>query len=152
MYFLLIATCPLKTPHIPSSYSNEQTTKEAKAINNSYIYIHISCKCDTNRAGHFTLDVHASRPVACNTYWYQLDVISHPCLTNSTREPSKQGHGYWITPATWNRRQRVQYTHQIYSWYSSSERTGVLSSLEAITKSLITAVVTRLQCRCRSFD
>ena len=23
------------------------------------------CKCDTNRAGHFTLDAHASRPVAC---------------------------------------------------------------------------------------
>ena len=29
------------------------------------MYIHISCKCDTNRAGHFTLDAHASRPVAC---------------------------------------------------------------------------------------
>ena len=65
LYFLLIATCPLKTPHIPSSYSNEQTTKETKAISNSYIYIYISCKCDTNRAGHFTLDAHASRPVAC---------------------------------------------------------------------------------------
>ena len=33
---------PTKTPHIPSSYSNEQTTKETKAINNSYIYIYIS--------------------------------------------------------------------------------------------------------------
>ena len=55
-------------PHIPSSYSNEQTTNETKAINNSYIYIHISCKCDTNRAGHFTLDAHASRPVACLLY------------------------------------------------------------------------------------
>ena len=38
----LDATCPLKTPHIPSSYSNEQTTKETKAINNSHIYIYIS--------------------------------------------------------------------------------------------------------------
>ena len=55
-----------------------------------------------------------------NTYWYQLDVISHPCLTSSTREPSKQGHGYWITPGTCNNRQRVQYTHQIYSCCSSS--------------------------------
>ena len=27
--------------------------------------INISCKCDTNRAGHFTLDAYASRPVAC---------------------------------------------------------------------------------------
>ena len=45
---------------------NKQKTK---AINNSYIYIHILCKCDTNRAGHFTLDAHASRPVACLVYW-----------------------------------------------------------------------------------
>ena len=29
------------------------------------VYINISCKCDTNRAGHFTLDAYASRPVAC---------------------------------------------------------------------------------------
>ena len=58
---------PHNTPHIPSRYNNEQTTKETKAINNSYIYIYIniSCKCDTNRAGHFTLDAYASRPVAC---------------------------------------------------------------------------------------
>ena len=58
---------PHNTPHIPSRYNNEQTTKQTKAINNSYIYINISCKCDTNRAGHFTLDAYASRPVAC--YW-----------------------------------------------------------------------------------
>ena len=56
---------PHNTPHIPSRYNNEQTTKQTKAINNSYIYINISCKCDTNRAGHFTLDAYASRPVAC---------------------------------------------------------------------------------------
>ena len=36
------SSCPLNTPHIPSNYSNEQTTKETKAINNSYIYIYIS--------------------------------------------------------------------------------------------------------------
>ena len=56
---------PHNTPNIPSRYNNEQTTKQTKAINNSYIYIYISCKCDTNRAGHFTLDACASRPVAC---------------------------------------------------------------------------------------
>ena len=59
---------PHNTPHIPSRYNNEQTTKQTKAINNSYIYINISCKCDTNRAGHFTLDAYASRPVACPIY------------------------------------------------------------------------------------
>ena len=53
---------PHNTPNIPSRYNNEQTTKQTKAINNSYIYI--SCKCDTNRAGHFTFDAYASRPVA----------------------------------------------------------------------------------------
>ena len=57
------ATCPHNTPHIPSCYNSEQTTKQTTVINNSYT--HISCKCDTNRAGHFTLDAHASRPVAC---------------------------------------------------------------------------------------
>ena len=60
---------PHNTPHIPSRYNNEQTTKQTKAINNSYIYINISCKCDTNRAGHFTLDAYASRPVACRWFW-----------------------------------------------------------------------------------
>ena len=55
---------PHNTPNIPSRYNNEQTTKQTKAINN-LIYIYISCKCDTNRAGHFTLDAYASKPVAC---------------------------------------------------------------------------------------
>ena len=59
---------PHNTPQIPSRYNNEQTTKQTKAINNSYIYINISCKCDTNRAGHFTLDAYASRPVACRMF------------------------------------------------------------------------------------
>ena len=56
---------PHNTPHIPSRYNNEQTTKQTKAIK-THIYINISCKCDTNRAGHFTLDACASRPVACS--------------------------------------------------------------------------------------
>ena len=59
------ATCPHNTPHISSCYNNEQTTKQTKAIK-KLIQTHISCKCDTNRAGHFTLDGHASRPVACS--------------------------------------------------------------------------------------
>ena len=60
---------PHITPHIPSRYNNEQTTKQTKAINNSYIHkYYISCKCDTNRAGHFTLDAYASRPVACGPF------------------------------------------------------------------------------------
>ena len=35
------ATCPHNTTHIPSCYNNEQTTKQTKAINNSYIYTHL---------------------------------------------------------------------------------------------------------------
>ena len=30
--------------------------------------MNISCKCDTNRVGHFTFDAYASRPVACQIY------------------------------------------------------------------------------------
>ena len=69
------------TPNIPSRYNNEQTTKQTKAINNSYIYI--SCKCDTNRAGHFTLDAYASRPVACSLLWRHngRDSVSNHQLT-----------------------------------------------------------------------
>ena len=59
---------PHNAPHIAWRYNYEQTTKQTKAINNSYIYINISCKCDTNRAGHLTLDAYASRPVACGTF------------------------------------------------------------------------------------
>ena len=66
---------PHNTPNIPSRYNNEQTTKQTKAINNSYIYIYISCKCDTNRAGHFTLDAYASRPVACRPLCLSLNVV-----------------------------------------------------------------------------
>ena len=66
---------PHNTPHRPSRYNNEQTTKQTKAINNSYIYIHISCKCDTNRAGHFTLDAYASRPVACILLFYNFGFV-----------------------------------------------------------------------------
>ena len=62
------------TTYIPSRYNNEQTTKQTKAINNSYIYINISCKCDTNRAGHLTLDAYASRPVACLLLIYYMHV------------------------------------------------------------------------------
>ena len=64
----LTPTLPLahwNTPHIPSCYNNEQTTQTTNKSFKQLIYIHISCKCDTNRAGHFTLDAHASRPVAC---------------------------------------------------------------------------------------
>ena len=76
-------------PHnTPSRYNNEQTTKQTKAINNSYIYIYISCKCDTNRAGHFTLDAYASRPVACwltvyvHQYiqWFHITLCWRHCI------------------------------------------------------------------------
>ena len=70
---------PHNTPNIPSRYNNEQTTKQTKAINNSYIYIYISCKCDTNRAGHFTFDAYASRPVACP--WSVLPFPFDLCLS-----------------------------------------------------------------------
>ena len=57
--------------HLPTQYTTHTITLQQwtnNKTNKSYkqlINIHISCKCDTNRAGHFTLDAHASRPVAC---------------------------------------------------------------------------------------
>ena len=42
---------------------NKQQNKQK--IQTTHIYINISCKCDTNRAGYFTLDAYASRPIAC---------------------------------------------------------------------------------------
>ena len=76
---VLSLACHLRhnTPNIPSRYNNEQTTKQTKAINNSYIYINISCKCDTNRAGHFTLDAYASRPVACWPMWHIIYMLTY---------------------------------------------------------------------------
>ena len=37
-----LVACPHNTPHIPSCYNDEQTTKQTRAINNSYWYIYIS--------------------------------------------------------------------------------------------------------------
>ena len=51
--------------HHQVTVMNKQQKKQRLYTTHIYIYIHISCKCDTNRAGHFTLDAHASRPVAC---------------------------------------------------------------------------------------
>ena len=91
---------PHNTPNIPSRYNNEQTTKQTKAINNSYIYIYISCKCDTNRAGHFTFDAYASRPVAwvfllhrrCSNYiiLYWTPVLMDWAKTTARREGNIQ--------------------------------------------------------------
>ena len=81
---------PHNAPHIAWRYNYEQTTKQTKVINNSYIYINISCKCDTNRAGHLTLDAYASRPVACCLY------LGRPPLA------SKSLPIYWFCGVTWN--------------------------------------------------
>ena len=50
------------------------------------IYIHISCKCDTNRAGHFTLGAHASRPVACLWQPVPISVCDVTCCCRHRQE------------------------------------------------------------------
>ena len=63
----------LQPCHLPTQYTTDTITLQLWTNNKTNIsykqllYIHISCKCDTNRAGHFTLDAHASRPVACHS-------------------------------------------------------------------------------------
>ena len=54
-------------------WTNNKTNKSYKQLIYIYIYINISCKCDTNRAGHLTLDAYASRPVAC--LYIMFDVL-----------------------------------------------------------------------------
>ena len=94
---------PHNTPNIPSRYNNEQTTKQTKAINNSYIYIYISCKCDTNRAGHFTLDAYASRPVACHIWICHLVQGARVLHLSSWRAPSVRTtcSGFHFTKGLW---------------------------------------------------
>ena len=46
----------------------------------AHIYIHISCKCDTNRARRFTLDAHASIHTLCLYYSSRVDLYSHQIL------------------------------------------------------------------------
>ena len=55
---------PGSLPGVPSLFHvpNGFTVKHKKSAK-------ILCQCDTNRAGHFTLDAHASRPVACPPQW-----------------------------------------------------------------------------------
>ena len=52
---------------------NKQQNKQK--LQTTHIYINISCKCDTNRAGHFTLDAYASRPVAWLFHWGRVTYI-----------------------------------------------------------------------------
>ena len=53
-------------------------------------HIYISCKCDTNRAEHFTLDAHASRPVACplDVQWCGHWSICHSHAGIAIRHPN----------------------------------------------------------------
>ena len=97
---------PHNTPNIPSRYNNEQTTKQTKAINNSYIYIYISCKCDTNRAGHFTLDAYASRPVACLLFMYS-DLHRDCKPSASETRPYRAAAGETVHWTNWTSQQTL---------------------------------------------
>ena len=50
--------------------------------------IYVSCQCDTNCAGHFTLDAHASRPVACYILFTYTDVIVSLCQLQHVKQMS----------------------------------------------------------------
>ena len=91
-------------------YNNEQTTNQTKAINNSYKYI---MKCDTNRAGHFTLEAHASRPVACPSSDANPDQWRH---THSSRWIRRVCS--WTSGTTY--RQNCQQGRKHVAWTSFS--------------------------------
>ena len=83
----MIATCPLNTPHIPSRYNNEQTTKQTKAINNSYIYIsHVNVT-------QTMPDIHPWRP--CIKTRCLFTSFCHSTNSfNDTVYPKKYAHGF----------------------------------------------------------
>ena len=60
---------PHNTPNIPSRYNNEQTTKQRKAINNSYIYIYIYIYISSCKLPDISPLMLMSRPVACMICW-----------------------------------------------------------------------------------
>ena len=76
-------------------WTNNKTNKSYKQL----IYIHISCKCDTNRAGHFTLDAHASRPVACMNWsdvsFVRVTYVSQP-VSQSVSQKDSHKESRWM--------------------------------------------------------
>ena len=62
-------TAPGSLPGVPSLFHipNGFTVKHKRSTR-------ILCQCDTNSAGHFTLDAHASRPVACYWNWKAISL------------------------------------------------------------------------------
>ena len=73
---------PHNTPHIYHHVTIMNKQQNKQKLQTTHIYINISCKCDTNRAGHLTLDAYASRPVACYQYC---------CYPNTSRSTKLKG-------------------------------------------------------------
>ena len=100
------------------------------------LYIHISCKCDTNRAGHFTLDAHASRPVACFGHLCARILVSlvpytylcEPRLRGSSSWASikRQGWGEYYSGTRLAQNDKHEYTKNIVLEYYSSTDFPVL--------------------------
>ena len=86
------------TYHQVTVMNKQQKNKGYKQLN-----IHISCKCDTNRAGHFTLDAHASRPVACHFILPNVCVLHTHMIIHITCESScsTNAHHDYVTTLPW---------------------------------------------------
>ena len=79
---------PHNTPNIPSRYNNEQTTKQTKAINNSYIYIYISHVNVTQTVP----DISPLMPM----HQDPLLVLTHWCREKNSRGYWRPGDFLWI--------------------------------------------------------
>ena len=93
----------------------------------------MSCKCDTNRAGHFTLDAHASRPVACVAPLTETHHISGKRVGVNVEGV---GVGRGMFPMLCGEFCQVVFlvlflaaTKQLYEWFSPSVRLSVCLSV-----------------------
>ena len=96
---------PHNTPNIPSRYNIEQTTKQTKAINNSYIYISHVNVTQTVPDISPLMPMHQDPllvviydtilnlgPVSTLTHW---DLVTHICLGKQTIIGSENGLSPW---------------------------------------------------------
>ena len=97
---------------------NKQQNKQK--LWTTHIYINISCKCDTNRAGHFPLDAYASRPVACSSFGV-LQQATHSCIRRQIIFFSYDQAALWMVNSV-----RLSVCHTLFTVFASSYHREIL--------------------------
>ena len=136
---------PHNTPHIPSRYNNEQTTKQTKAINNSYIYkylmqmwhkpcrtFHPWCLCIKTRCLSYPYMPYVSLDyVLC---WCFV-VMYINCIVVYGRTSCKTTSGWWVILVKyvlikkWNKNKKITGNIVISMKFSSLAPPAVVNSI-----------------------